>query len=98
MDKKLSFAHPIDQKQEIFIRLNHLSLTSGFPFDNLFIIWSKIPTGDQLETTYLEAANQCILELSDLVDLTYPGLIREQKISLKLRIMGDLLKLKAEHI
>lgn len=91
----IQFGEP---EQEITIRLNHISLNSGFPVQNLFNIWLKLPTGDHLETTYLDAANQCILELSELVDSTYPGLIREQRVSLKLRLMGELLKLKAEHI
>lgn len=78
--------------------LKQISQEEGIPEVELSRIFFSLPIGDNEEITYLEAANQCIIDISNLVDTTYPDLNQIQKVATKLRLMGKLLSLKAQQL
>jgi hypothetical protein len=48
--------------------------------------------------TYLEKASQSILDLSNLIDITFPTLAKDERVAIKFKVMASLLNLKADQI
>lgn len=57
-----------------------------------------LPFKEEEGMNYLEAASQCILDISCLVDETFPALPSLGRVAIKYRLMGKLAVLKAEQI
>lgn len=70
----------------------------GYSLKDVTRIWGDIPTDDEAEMNYLESAGQSILEISSLVDQTFPNLSRPQRTAKKYRLMAKLLNLKADQL
>ena len=91
--------HQLIQKIEIVTtRLSKIAKEEGFEVGDLAKIWVALPLEDNEGITYLEVASQCILEVSGLVDRTFPQFSYSQKIAKKYTLMAGLLKLKAEQL
>lgn len=82
----------------LLAQLNRIATIHDLRLEELTQIWNDLPIGDHNDLTYLEAANQCIIRLSELVDQAFPDLIKTERVSIKLKIMGQLLNLKAENL
>lgn len=78
--------------------LQQIASEEGVDLVDLSQVFSLLPTGDNEDITYLEAASQCILETSNLVDNTYHDMDQIQKAVIKLRLMSRLLSLKAQQL
>jgi hypothetical protein len=70
----------------------------GYSLKDVTRIWGNIPVDDEEGMTYLEAANQCILEISNLVNQRYPNLSKTERLAKKYRLMAKLLELKADQL
>lgn len=70
----------------------------GYNLADLTKIWAALPMEDSEGITYLEVASQCILEVSSLVDNTFPNLNKNQKVAKKYYLMAKLLTLKADQL
>ncbi|MFH0937314.1 MAG: hypothetical protein V1808_03390 [Candidatus Daviesbacteria bacterium] len=75
-------------------------LAKDLPCDEkpLIEIYNLLPIGDMGEMSYLETAGQCILEVSSLVNDTFPNLAQGEKTAQKMRLLGKLLLLKANYL
>lgn len=82
---------------EVTMGLSRLS-QEGFDIVEITKIWAKIPDGNPENEDYLDLANQCILEVSSLVDSRFPNLSTGLKTAKKLRLLASLLDLKANQI
>lgn len=70
----------------------------GYDLEDVTRIWAELPLQDSEGLSYLEAASQCILEVSNLVDKTFPKLDNNQSIAKKYLLMAKLLTLKADQL
>lgn len=70
----------------------------GYDLKELTRIWVMLPIEDNEGITYLEIASQCILEVSSLVDQSFPDFAKNEKIAKKYYLMAKLLTLKADQI
>lgn len=84
--------------QKVTTNLSQIAFEENCNVDELVKIWTILPIGDSEELTYLEEANECILEASNMVDRIGIDLPQNQKTAKKLRLMGKLLILKAEQL
>lgn len=85
----------VQRVEEVTSYLSQMAKEGGFDFSELTNIWARLPIKDDEGMTYLEAASQCILEVSNLVDKTYPELSQHQRVAKKFKLMSQLLALKA---
>lgn len=85
------------QITQIALRLTRLA-EQGYSLQAVAELWASIPEGDTEGLTYLEAAAQCVLTASDIVNKTCPDLPANQKTAKKYSLMADLLQLKAEQL
>jgi hypothetical protein len=83
---------------EVTLILSELAQKYGCSASDLAKIWAMLPVADEGGMTYLEAASQCILEVSSLIDQTAGELSYEQRTAKKYYLMADLLKLKADQL
>lgn len=89
----------ITQKiEKITLELAQMAQVGGFNLKEVMEIWQTVPVDDRAEMTYLELAGKCILEVSSLVDKTYPSLSVLERRAKKLKLMSQLLALKAEEL
>lgn len=70
----------------------------GYDLEDVTRIWAELPLEDSEGLTYLESASQCILEVSNLVDKTFPGLDKNHSVAKKYLLMAKLLTLKANQL
>lgn len=62
-------------------------------------IWAHLPSGDvEQEEMYLERLNECVLDVSNLVDQRFRDLSQPARTAKKNRLMGHLLSMKAEQL
>lgn len=88
----------IAEVTEITSKLCQISLGNGVDLIKVAEIWALLPIEDAEGITYLEAASQCILEVSSLIDSQFPNLSKDQRTAKKFYLMAELLKLKANQL
>lgn len=88
----------IQRVEKVTLELCQISKEGGYDTWGLAKIWASLPVGDDEGITYLETASQCILEVSNLVDQSYPNLSQHQRVAKKFKLMSQLLALKAEQL
>lgn len=79
-------------------QLSLISKQESIDIEQLVKLLSALPLEDNEGITYLEAAGQCILDTSNLVDSLFPHLNYSQRLAKKYRLMGKLLNIKADQI
>jgi hypothetical protein len=80
---------------EVTTKLAHIC-QPGMSLTQITAIWAKIPIGDLEDMNDLESVNECILDISNLVDTNFPHLMKPERTAKKYRLMSELFSLKAE--
>lgn len=70
----------------------------GYDLEQLTRIWAMLPVEDDEGMSYLESASQCILEVSSLVNESFPKEGATERTARKYRLMASLLNLKADQL
>lgn len=84
--------------EQVTVILSKIAKEEGFDLSELAQIWATLPIDESGGVTYLEAASQCIIEVSSLVDKTFPAVSYSERIAKKFRLMSQLLSLKADQL
>ncbi len=86
----------IQTVSNVTFRLADIAQQEGYDLKELTKIWATLPIADTEEMTYLEAAGQSALEVSNIVDSKYAQLPRNHRLSKKYKLMSELLAAKAD--
>lgn len=76
--------------------LAQLAKETGCDLFDLITAWSKIPVKNTDDSDNLAESGEAIIAVLDAVDKKFPKMPPHQKTALKLRIMAQLLILKAQ--
>lgn len=73
-------------------------IDQGIKEEALKELFCLIPNTDDQDPHSLESSTRCILEVSNLVDDTYPHLNRGERLQKKYTIMARLLEIKVHDL
>lgn len=88
----------VKRVEQVTVILCEIAKEGGFDLPELAKIWATLPIDESGGMTYLEAASQCIIEVSALVDQTFPDVPYSLRVAKKFRLMSQLLSLKADQL
>jgi hypothetical protein len=80
---------------ELIYRLADLAQQGDYNIKRVVEIWDKIPIKDEDNLDYLSSINQCIIDISDMVESSNPALSDTNKMIERYRLMAEFLILKA---
>lgn len=98
ISNKSSIYQLVKKVTEVTVGLSQIAKDEGLDLHELAEVWAALPIEENEGMTYLEAASQCILDVSALVDRIYPARPSSKRTALKFRVMSKLLALKAEQL
>lgn len=88
----------IQRVEQVTVELHRIAKEENLDLMELTKIWVALPIDESGGMTYLEAASQCIIDVSNLVDTVYPNMVNNERTAKKFRLMSKLLALKANQL
>lgn len=79
-------------------KLTEIAEQNGVNLNKIQEVWNNLPAEDSEDFTYLEAANRCIIEVSELIDDVFYNVTQKQRAVKKYRLFAQLLELKSQDL